>query len=178
MPITRQCAICGSGFTGHPKRKLCSTACRKLWRPPTVLTCGHCGEQFVASHLRRKYCSYICKSRAMVMRPEERKPRAVATIAARRAHGLVNYYISAGKLVRPYCCSECGGTGRIEAAHYDYSRPLLVRWLCRSCHSRWDHREPKGGVQRWQGRPGAVALNEENRSFEEVSLDRLAGKAA
>lgn len=36
-----------------------------------------------------------------------------------------------------------GGIGLIEAAHYDYSRPLDVRWLCRSCHRRWDHADPK-----------------------------------
>jgi len=145
--MQRQCVICGSCFNGHPKRKLCSLACRQLWRPRTVQTCRQCGEQFQASHLRRKYCSYKCKSLAMVIPPEQRKPRAVATISARRAHGLVKYYVSTGKLVRPHCCSECGKIGPIEAAHSDYSKPLMVRWLCRSCHARWDHREPKGGVQ-------------------------------
>jgi DNA modification methylase len=33
-------------------------------------------------------------------------------------------------------------------------------------------------IRRWQEWSGEKALNEENRSFEEVSLDRLAGKAA
>ena len=33
-------------------------------------------------------------------------------------------------------------------------------------------------IRRWQEWSGKKALNEENRSFEEVSLDRLAGKAA
>jgi len=34
----------------------------------------------------------------------------------------------------------------IEAAHHDYDQPLHVRWLCRSCHVRWDKREPKNGT--------------------------------
>lgn len=147
MPVARHCAVCGTSLNGHPGRKLCSLACRKLWRPQTLLTCSHCAKQFIASHLRRKYCSYLCKCRGMVKPLEQRKPRAVVTVAARRAHGLVKYYVSTGKLVRPDYCSECGRIGRIEAAHYDYSMPLMVRWLCRSCHARWDHREPKGGVQ-------------------------------
>ena len=51
--------------------------------------------------------------------------------------------IKRGELVRPEICSECGKKGRIEAAHSDYQRRLDVRWLCVSCHRRWDRSEPK-----------------------------------
>ncbi|MFQ6047992.1 MAG: hypothetical protein ACE5K7_01350 [Phycisphaerae bacterium] len=73
----------------------------------------------------------------------------------------------AGHITRPSVCEECGATDRkIEAAHYDYDEPLRVRWLCRSCHVRWDRREPKGATfvvceekdaQRWQGFTGRKA---------------------
>jgi hypothetical protein len=68
----------------------------------------------------------------------------------RRAHQRVRDHILAGKLVRPSECEHCGRCGYIEAAHTDYTRPLLVRWLCRSCHRRWDHAEPKSAGQ-WAG---------------------------
>ena len=47
-----------------------------------------------------------------------------------------------GTLVRPAACEECRTPGPVDAAHYDYARPLDVRWLCRSCHIKWD-RDPK-----------------------------------
>jgi hypothetical protein len=62
----------------------------------------------------------------------------------RRAHNAINNAIRDGKLLRPSVC-ENGCTGKlIEAAHIDYSQPFLVRWLCRPCHRKWDHAEPKG----------------------------------
>lgn len=60
-----------------------------------------------------------------------------------RAHWAVRKAIRNGELTRPSQCEACGKTARIEAAHEDYSRPLDVRWLCHSCHVRWDNKEPK-----------------------------------
>lgn len=31
-------------------------------------------------------------------------------------------------------CFFCGGTDDLAAHHHDYSKPLDVTWLCRSCH--------------------------------------------
>lgn len=41
-----------------------------------------------------------------------------------------------GKINRPQFCSKCGKKCTPDGHHPDYSRPLHVIWLCRSCHGR------------------------------------------
>jgi hypothetical protein len=70
------------------------------------------------------------------------------TAAAHKAHSAVQYALEIGKLTRPDRCSnaECGKVGKVEAAHESYDAPLSVKWLCRSCHRKWDRAQPKGGT--------------------------------
>jgi hypothetical protein len=83
--------------------------------------------------------------------PEEYKARAEAyrtqnterTRMSGRGIARVQYAIKKGWLTRPSTCEWCGTEGKIEAAHRDYSKPLDVTWLCRSCHTKWDHYDPK-----------------------------------
>lgn len=66
-----------------------------------------------------------------------------------RVHKRVESAIKRGYLVKPPACEVCGEEAPLQGAHADYSQPLEVRWLCRSCHARWDTRQPKapkGGV--------------------------------
>lgn len=61
-----------------------------------------------------------------------------------RAQQALKVAVRRGRLIRPTLCEECGQPGRrIEGAHRDYTRPLDVRWLCTSCHHRFDRRYPK-----------------------------------
>lgn len=53
-----------------------------------------------------------------------------------KAQNVVNSLVRNGTITRPDTCSACGGGGRIEAHHDDYSKPLDIQWLCRSCHRR------------------------------------------
>ena len=56
----------------------------------------------------------------------------------RKAHSMVQAALNRGDLVRPWNCAKCRATGRIEASHTDYTKPLEVEWLCVPCHRRKD----------------------------------------
>lgn len=66
--------------------------------------------------------------------------------AKKKAHRAVSYAVRNGKIDQPQMCSVCGGVGRTEAHHDDYSKPLVVRWLCAACHKQWhaQHGEAAG----------------------------------
>ena len=48
-----------------------------------------------------------------------------------RSH--LNLYVKRG-VVDKKPCAICGSRSHLEAHHLDYSKPLKVRWLCRSHH--------------------------------------------
>ncbi len=61
--------------------------------------------------------------------PEETKRRI-------RARAYANVYKRRGKLKQGPC--EMCGSPDSQMHHYDYDKPLDVRWLCRPCHL-WVH---------------------------------------
>jgi hypothetical protein len=142
----RTCRICGRTFIGRFGAKACGRICHAALRPPTYGICRQCGRRYgPVDHLSRKYCSWQCKVDAQTT---GRKTFRRAILKARRAQNLVRYFILTGRLHRPTICEECGASARrIEAAHYNYDEPLRVRWLCRSCHVRWDKYDPKHGTE-------------------------------
>ena len=52
----------------------------------------------------------------------------------RRAHRAVKKALDAGKLERQ-ACKGCGAA-KAHAHHDDYSKPLVVTWLCPKCHKQ------------------------------------------
>ena len=57
-----------------------------------------------------------------------------ASIIARNA-------VRDGRLIKPSVCEVCESEPRILHGHHDdYALPLVVRWLCPACHTKW-HKE-------------------------------------
>lgn len=138
----RRCRFCHRIFVGKASRTACSQLCRELMRSPTFLICRRCGQLFgPVNHLDRQFCSRRC---AYAAATTGRKTIRKTLTKARSAQSLLRYHVQAGNIVRPSTCEDCGASDRpIEGAHFNYDEPLRVRWLCVSCHRRWDKREPK-----------------------------------
>lgn len=69
------------------------------------------------------------RERVIQREREEHPQRAAARLITTRA-------VRSRKLVKPQACEGCSRTdGRLEAHHLDYSRPLLVMFLCKPCHA-------------------------------------------
>lgn len=83
---------------------------------------------------RAKTADRRARSRAIVIRWRAENPEGY------RAHTAVGNALRDGKIKRRPC-EKCGAT-RVHAHHDDYSQPLVVSWLCASCHHRMhaDHK--------------------------------------
>lgn len=128
-------------------------------KPQTFRDCAECGQRFgPLPYLAKKFCSYACKVKAQTT---GRKTFRKTISKARSAQSLLAYHIKVGNIIRPITCEQCAASGKIEGAHYDYDEPLRVRWLCRSCHRKWDKQEPKNAtviVARWEKYTGKKAM--------------------
>ena len=122
----------------------CSLGRRKVGgnrRPRSWTICPVCLNVFVMDRLSRRFCSYPCKVKAQ---STGRRSTRKTTTKAKNAQSLLRYHVRAGNIARPTMCEECGAENRqIEGAHFNYDEPLRVRWLCISCHRKWDKRVPK-----------------------------------
>jgi len=55
----------------------------------------------------------------------------------RSVHSKVQHALHTGKLLKPQQCEACGGQQKLSAHHDDYAHPLVVRWLCSTCHRQY-----------------------------------------
>ena len=128
-------------------------------KPQTFRNCEKCGNRFgPLERLAARFCSHAC---AYASRGPLKDTKHKSITKARSAQSLLAYHVKAGNLIRPNRCEECSKECKAEGAHFNYDEPLRVRWLCRSCHARWDKAEPKGGtaiIARWEAFTGQKAV--------------------
>lgn len=94
-------------------------------------TCERCGREFQAKTKRGRYCHGACFRAHEAS--QNNKRRLTWSPERRRASAAVATAIYNGSLKRQPC-EVCGAKHDIDAHHDDYSKPLEVRWLCRSHH--------------------------------------------
>jgi hypothetical protein len=106
------------GMTYAEREEAEQKLCRRCWLRPYVRDrpkrCRECFNE-VAALYRKPYSQ---------LSTEERRK----SIARSYAH----VYRKRGKLIK-LPCENCGSSDS-EGHHPDYSRPLLIVWLCRDCH--------------------------------------------
>lgn len=104
--------------------KSCHALSVRLWREQNTELVGTRAVSYRRRH-RHRHQKEIAEShrRYASLYPE----RLRANAAVRRA-------IGRGILIRPMRCSKCRRSGKIEASHGDYGKPLQIEWLCRRCH--------------------------------------------
>lgn len=64
----------------------------------------------------------------------------------RGANTVVGNAVRDGRLTKSDTCENCGNKpNRIHGHHNDYAYPLVVRWLCPGCHTKW-HKDNGPGL--------------------------------
>lgn len=152
------CSQCNGEFWCYKhllgERKFCSKSCADSFKrryEKQEKNCGSCGKLFVIndkpfSNSTGVYCSRQCKVDAFTTGVNIIHK---ASKAAANAGYAIRVAVKRGQVVKPDSCEQCSKTGvKIEAAHFNYSEKLRVRWLCVPCHRQWDTDEPKGGCVR------------------------------
>jgi hypothetical protein len=131
----KTCFKCGvekpiTGFYAHPYMK-----------DGRLNKCKECTKRDVRKNYRDNIEHFREYERQRFKDPERKK--FIRRYALKRkekypekhhARNAVNNAVRGGRLERPDTCENCGNTGRIEAHHTDYSKPLDVKWLCVICH--------------------------------------------
>ena len=85
------------------------------------------------------------------------------------ARNIVRRAIEKGLLTRPIYCSQCGerdkrgrdGRTTIQGHHVDYTKPLVVEWLCAKCHHATKARPETYGAPVFGIRNGQAKLTGE-----------------
>lgn len=78
---------------------------------------------------------YQAKNKEKCLALSKELRRKLDTPEKQRARWEVRKAIKKGSLIRPQICSNCHKESKhIDAHHPDYSKPLEVTWLCKSCH--------------------------------------------
>src|SRR5262245_37800524 len=93
--------------------------------------CSGCGGDLANRHGKQRYCKSCHAAWMRKHRPKHSELSENARLRA-NARSLSRYYFTRG-IIKKTLCADCGST-ESQRHHEDYTKPLDVIWLCRSCH--------------------------------------------
>jgi DNA-directed RNA polymerase subunit RPC12/RpoP len=136
--IPRECKLCRKVFmatayaVSHGGGKYCSQECA---RKMVMNGCVYAPQRLMEGKNNPNYKGGISKNNYRYkLLQVERYPERV------KARSKVQDAIRRNKLIRKPC-QRCGSKINIQAHHPDYSKPLLVVWLCADCHRKLHFKE-------------------------------------
>lgn len=167
----KKCIICKTLFKGNSNSaKTCSIKCRKInnqtmgkkWDMNNPHKRKKYNDKYFLSHHseiikrrrlnKNKYYLLTNKwrknnpDRVKMMKAKDRTKHKEEYIARNRSL----YYIS---IPKGQLCQECKIKKAVHRHHPDYSKPLKVKFLCRTCHGK-EHRKYKINVRKT--RPNSI----------------------
>ena len=103
--------------------------------------CKECTKKDVAGHREKNLDAIREYDKARYRTTLHRQQQLASLFKSRpklhvKANDALSNAIRCRRVIRAEACWHCGSTERIEGHHVDYSRPLDVIWLCRSCHCK------------------------------------------
>ena len=149
--MKKQCRTCGTDFTPTPNQvkksdwwcPACRRAYMRAWgkkRRAQGLPSGGTMPSEWWKDYWRKYGKRpkVRARKAAQMRRYTKDPKLRARHMAR---WMLSRAITSGRIEK-LPCALCGAK-QVQAHHPDYSKPLLIVWLCSACH-RKEHAKAKG----------------------------------
>ena len=143
--IKKICLECGKDFMAFEKRITCSGNCynnlkRKEWnlKHSKKINCLYCNDEFMQQKPTQKFCSSICTQKynnekwykehgterySINKDNKDYKDKAKAQYHANMA------------IKKSKACLFCGNE-KVDMHHNDYTKPLEVIFVCRSCHNK------------------------------------------
>jgi hypothetical protein len=65
---------------------------------------------------------------------EQRKRQKIKQVFISKIHKIVFNAVRSGEIIKPLICEKCFSEEYLEGHHHDYTKPLEISWLCRTCH--------------------------------------------
>ena len=127
--VMRTCSGCGT------------TKAESDFYVSSSMRCKECVKSTVKARRLKKLDEVRAYDRARAELPHRRVNAVNVTRAWRRrhrermaAHNAAQRAQAKGVIAQVTQCEHCGAVRLLNKHHHDYSKPLMVVWLCKPCH--------------------------------------------